>query len=521
MSKNYVSDMSDKGGRRKKRTRRPMALADWFGLACAILLVACSVILYIQLLATNMVPDKLLVLLAAVLLVINALHLVAQLPRWRNKLIKLVCGVLSLVICAGMIYGISAMDSVQSTLLNITGEMSEQDVSYVVVLKDNPAETISDTEEYQFGILSQGDATNTSALMDAIAEGLNITPATTSFDAITDLVDALYAQEVDTIVLNEGYISLMENMDEYADFSQRTRIIYEFTTLREVEPIEPNPAITKEPFVVYCSGIDSRYTDVNITSLSDVNILAVVNPETHQILLINTPRDYYVPMVSEPYAGMRDKLTHAGMIGVEESMKVLSNLYDVEAKYYIRVNFLGLKDIVDALGGIEVVSPEAFTTVPMYIIPTVSTRSYSFDAGPITLSGIEAVAFSRERKAFEDGDVQRGKNQMTVIKGIVNKATSPQILKSYDEVLKAVEGHFLTNMPYEDISALVRMQLRDMSGWNITSYTVSGYADYQPCASYGSTPLWVMWPEEADMSTAQTLIQQVLNGEVPTPPAKD
>ena len=520
MSKNYVSDMSDKGGRRKKRTRRPMALADWFGLACAILLVACSVILYIQLLATNMVPDKLLVLLAAVLLVINALHLVAQLPRWRNKLIKLVCGVLSLVICAGMIYGISAMDSVQSTLLNITGEMSEQDVSYVVVMKDNPAETISDTEEYQFGILSQGDATNTSALMDAIAEGLNITPATTSFDAITDLVDALYAQEVDTIVLNEGYISLMENMDEYADFSQRTRIIYEFTTLREVEPIKPNPAITKEPFIIYCSGIDTRGKNVNVTSLSDVNIIAVVHPETHQVLLINTPRDYYVPMVSEPYTGMLDKLTHAGMVGVEESMKVLSQLYDVEANYYIRVNFLGLKDIVDALGGIEVVSPKAFTTVSMYI-PGYNYDTYSFEAGTIQLTGVEAVAFSRERKSFDDGDNQRGKNQMAVIKGIVDKATSPQILKSYDEVLKAVEGHFLTNMPYEDISALVRMQLRDMSGWNITSYAVSGYGDMQPCASFGSEPLWVMQPEQADVDTAKAMIQQVLNGEVPTPPAKD
>jgi len=441
-----------------------------------------------------------------------------QIPRWRTKTLKLVIGALSLIICGGMVYGITAMDSVQSTLLNVTGEMSEKDISYVIVLADDPAESISDTEDYNFGILSHGDTLNTTALMDAISDGLEIEPVTTSFDAVTDLVDALYAKQVDAIVLNEGYISLMENMSAYADFSDRTRSIYEYTTLREVEPIEPNPAITTEPFVVYCSGIDTRGKSVNVSSLSDVNIMAVVHPETHQILLINTPRDYYVPLVSSPYTGQYDKLTHAGMIGVEESMKVLSKLYDVEAKYYVRVNFMGVMDIVDALGGIQVVSPKEFTTVAMKI-PTAGTKTYSFDEGLIELTGVEAVAFSRERYAFSDGDNQRGKNQMAVIKGILDKATSPQILKSYDDVLKAVEGHILTNMPYEDISALVKMQLKDMSGWNITSYAVTGYGDMNICASMPSMNLWVMQPDEDTVDAAKAMIQQVLNGEVPTLPA--
>ena len=506
------------GSERKAKVRRPMALADWFGLACSILLIACSAILAIQLHATNMVPGKLMTLLVVVLVVLNALHLAVQIPRWRTKLPKLILGGIALILCGGMVYGITAMDSVQSTLLNVTGEMSEQDVSYVIVLKDDPAETIADAEEYNFGILAHGDSLNTTSLMDAISDGLEIEPLTTSFDTVTGLVDALYAQQVNAIVLNEGYISLMENMSDYADFSDRTRIIYEYTTMREVEPIEPNPAITKEPFVVYCSGIDTRSKSVNVSSLSDVNILAVVHPETHQILLINTPRDYYVPLVSSPYTGEYDKLTHAGMIGVEESMKVLANLYDVDAKYYVRVNFMGVMDIVDALGGIEVVSPKAFTTVAMKI-PTAGTQSYSFEEGLIELNGVEAVAFSRERKAFGDGDNQRGKNQMAVIKGIVDKATSPQILKTYDKVLKAVEGHVLTNMPYEDISALVKMQLKDMSSWDITSYAVSGYGDMQPCASMPGWDLWVMQPDDDTVDAAKTMIQQVLNGEVPTPPA--
>lgn len=320
-------------------------------------------------------------------------------------------------------------------------------------------------------------------------------------------------------MLNEGYIALLKNMEQYADFSDRTRILYEFTTESDVEAIEPNPLITREPFVVYCSGIDSRYTDVSITSLSDVNILAVVNPESHQILLLNTPRDYYVPMVSEPYAGERDKLTHAGARGISESMAVLSQLYGIEATYYIRVNFTGLIDIVDALGGVDVISPMDFTTRSMQIVTGGSYRPYSFTEGLNHLSGEEALAFSRERYAFADGDNQRGKNQMAVIRGIVNKATSAQILSSYNDVLNAVEGCFITNMPYEDISALVKMQLRDMSGWDITTYAVSGAGDYQLCASTGSQELWVMWPDDEMIATAKSLIQQVVNGEVPTPPA--
>ena len=236
------------------------------------------------------------------------------------------------------------------------------------------------------------------------------------------------------------------------------------------------------------------------------------------MLLLNTPRDYFVPLISEPYTGMRDKLTHAGSISIEESMKVLCQLYGVEPSYYMRVNFTGLVDIVDALGGIEVVSEHAFYTVPL----SVDDRNeipYYFSEGVNELTGIEALAFCRERQHLEDGDEQRGRNQMAVIKGIVNKATSPAILSSYDELLQAVEGCFITNMPYEDMSALVKMQLKDMSGWDITTYAVSGDPDYQECATMPGWDLWVMWPDEDDINTAKTLVQQVWNGEAPTLPA--
>ena len=515
--------------RREKRTeavsnssaRRPMTILDWFGLSCLILLAACSVILFLQLLGTEMLPQQLLLILIGALLVINVLHAIVQLPRRKNKLSKLIVGILALVLSGAMIYSVSAADSVQSALINISGKLVEEEVTYVVVRADDDAADIGDAVGYTYGTLSRADVKNTTALMEAVKSGMGELE-NTSYDSVTDLVDALLAGDVDAIMLNEGYIAMVSRIEEYADFSDKTRILYEFTTERAVETIAPNPAITREPFVVYCSGIDARDNDVAVNSLSDVNILAVVNPKSKQILLLNTPRDYYVPLVSEPYAGMRDKLTHAGSLGIEESMKVLGQLYGVDATYYARINFLGLVDIVDALGGIEVTSPIAFTTTGMNIREGGYSDYYyySFEEGVTHIDGYEALACARERESFDGGDEQRGKNQMSVIEGIVDKATSSQILSSYNDVLKAVEGCFITNMPYEDISALVKMQLRDMSSWNITTYSVSGEADFMTCATMGSWELWVMWPDEDMVDAAKAMAQQVINGEIPTPPAE-
>ena len=497
--------------------KRPWGLADWFGLAVLILLVACSAMLYVRLVATDMVTENILDTLLYGLIAVNVVFLPFLLIRWRRAGVKIAFSVLALIAAAGMIYGITAADTLQKALVSISGKQVEEEITYIYVHKDN-RDDMGDAMEYNFGALMDADVENTTALVAKISEGLGGDVKYTSFDSVPLLVQALYDNQVDAIILNQGYIALLEEIEEYADFSERTRVFYEFTTKREVEPIQPNPAITREPFVIYCSGIDSRSTNLNIKSLSDVNIMAVVHPETRQILLLNTPRDYYLPLVSAPYAGKKDKLTHAGAIGVEESMLVLSQLYGVEASYYARVNFRGLVDIVDALGGVEVESEYTFTTVPLSVNDK-NEKRYTFQKGINQVDGNAALAFCRERKNLPGGDNQRGKNQMALIKAIVSKATSPQILSSYDELLLAVEGCFLTNMPYEDMSALVKMQLKDMSSWNITTYAVSGSGDMQVCATMPGMNLWVMQPNQSQVDTAKALVQQVLNGEVPTLPA--
>ena len=264
--------------------------------------------------------------------------------------------------------------------------------------------------------------------------------------------------------------------------------------------------ITKEPFVIYLSGVDTR-GELTEKARSDVNILAVVNPQTKQVALINTPRDYYVDLAG---TNSKDKLTHAGLYGVETSMATLGNLYGVNVDQYLRINFAGFISIIDAVGGVDVYSDQAFTSVgsPGYYDPT------TFAEGWNHLDGKSALAFARERHAFASGDIQRGINQMKVIDAMMNKIKSPTVLMSFSKLMDAVSDCFVTSLSQEQISALVRMQLASLSDWDIQSYTVTGTSGKSSqCYSAKGQSLYVMKPDENSVNQAKELVASVLGGE--------
>ena len=264
--------------------------------------------------------------------------------------------------------------------------------------------------------------------------------------------------------------------------------------------------ITKEPFVIYLSGVDTR-GELTEKARSDVNILAAVNPVTKRVVLINTPRDYYVDLAG---TSDKDKLTHAGLYGVETSMETLGNLYGVNVDHYIRINFAGFISIIDALGGVDVYSDQAFTSVgsPGYYDPTAFVEGWNH------LDGKAALAFARERHAFASGDIQRGINQMKVIDAMLNKIKSPALLMGFSKIMDAASDCFVTDFSQDQISALVRMQLSDFANWDIQSYTVTGSSGTSTqCYSAKGQKLYVMKPDEASVSKAKEMIATVLGGE--------
>ena len=501
--------------RRIRRTK-----VDWFGIIMMFVLLVCSLAIFARLMATKMLTTTNLVLIMAALLVVNGLHIFVQLPLRRNKLGKLICGVLAVLLSAGMIYGTVAAGAVQSALSKISGIMVEKQVTAVIVMKEDEATDLGDTKGYRFGILADRDTENTRQILAAMEKSMGKVE-TTAYDTPAEMADALYDDEVQALILNEGYIPLLTEQENYRDFSDRTKIIYEYITEHEITAIKPTGSITKQPFVVYCSGSDERDSDINAKTRSDVNILAVVNPKTRQILLINTPRDYYLPLA---FNGEMDKLTHAGLYGIQESMAVLDNLYGTKTSYYGRVNFWGLIDIVDALGGIDVYSDYSFTT-SAGDVAGYGYRTYSYTEGWNHLDGLEALMFARERYSFSDGDNQRGRNQMKVVQAIIEKAASPSVLANYQDLLKAMSDNCLTNISYDQITSLVQMMQKEGFSWNIQTMSArEGSGDtFQYCYSAPGDPLYVMPPDYEYINTIKSVVDQVMNGEeivIPSEPTE-
>jgi LCP family protein required for cell wall assembly len=237
---------------------------------------------------------------------------------------------------------------------------------------------------------------------------------------------------------------------------------------------------------------------VSAVSRSDVNIMAVVNTETKQIQLINTPRDYYVELPNSH--GVKDKLTHAGLYGVDNSIGTLEMLYDVDIDYFVRMNFSGFEAIIDSVGGIDVYSEYDFTVEPIK----------HYVKGMNHLTGLEALAFARERHAFANGDLQRGKNQMAVITAILDKMMSLELLYNYADVLEAVEGTFQTNFTSDEIYTLVKKVLVSPGDWTIDSFAVTGSGSKSTTYSMPNTKTYVMNPNESDVENVRCLIKEVL-----------
>ena len=484
-----------------------------------IALLAISLVFFTRLTSSGFLANRVLFLIMLALIVVNAVNVIVQFPLRENKLGKLICGAVAVILSVVMLWTMVGVSSAESALSRITGKLVETEVIAVVVRADDPAQKLSDTVGYTYGYLDNLDQENTSSMLQHLQEQLGeLTPNPCA--SITELADDLYSSRVGAVFMNTGFLRLLEYSEDYADFFEKTRIIYEYRISREViSPTETGNI--SEPFIIYCNGIDSRSNDITASGNSDVNILAVVNPQSREILLLNTPRDYYVPLHMN---GKYDKLTHAGNYGIDESIGTLSDLYNVKVPYYVRLNFFGLVDVVDAIGGVDVESPKEFTTVSMEI-PNESgkleNRSFTFPAGPVHLNGREALAFSRERKAFASGDNQRGQNQMTVIKGIIDKATSPAVLSRYQSLIKAVTDAFVTNVSYDDVASLVKNQQKDTRPWHVSTYAVTGPGGSDYCYSWPNQQLYVTRQDPDSVAFAKTLIQQVLNGERPDLPDQD
>ena len=434
------------------------------------------------------IPLKYIVALIVLCLFLLAYEVFSQMTDKTYIVGRVLCALICFFYIGGGYYCVNTYSAIDE----MAGQQVKVDEISCIVLKDDPAQSIYDTKDYTFGILAANDRENTNKALAEVQAAIGKEPATIEYQDNDTLIDALYAKDVKVIVINEANRSPIE--EYYKTFSDDTRVLNTHKVETVIQEDEKLDDITKTPFNVYLSGIDV-YGSIKATSRSDVNVIVTVNPNTKQILLTSTPRDYYVPLTVSN--GIPDKLTHAGIHGVDCSIGTLENLYGIDIDYYVRVNFTSVRKIVDLLGGVKVYSDYDFT----------SDWGPSFKKGYNQVNGKQALAFCRERHHFANGDYQRGRDHQHMIEAILNKAMSPDILPNYADLLKTASKNFQTNMSTKEITALAKMQLNDMSQWTIK---YAGQGASKTTYSYQSRKLYVCVPDYNSVAKITKRINKVL-----------
>lgn len=441
-------------------------------------------------------------------------------PSIGRRVRRIIAIVLAIALGLGSVAAAYMANELGTTVSKVTEkDDTTSAVVGVYVMKNDNAKSIEDAKDYTFGVMREFDSANTEAAVSKLSEELGKEISTTEFASVTDTAHGLYESEVGAMLINEEYISLLTDTEDYQDFESETRLLYEITVKQsdlanssstdssddeestDTSSVENAVSdVTAKPFLIYLSGSDTR-SQVLDTSRSDTNILMAVNPETKQILLLNTPRDYYI--ANPAGGGALDKLTHCGLYGIDNSIKALEDLYDTDVNYYAQINFTGFEKLIDAIGGITVNVPEDFTA-----------GGYTFTKGSNTLDGEQALVFARERYSFASGDNQRGKDQMEVIRATIEKITTgTTILTHYSEIMDSLQDMFVTSMDNDEISSLVRMQLADGASWDVCQFAVTGTGGSEYTYSMPNAKAYVMYPNDTQVEAGKAALEKILSGE--------
>ncbi|MCI8667366.1 MAG: LCP family protein [Dorea sp.] len=444
---------------------------------------------------SGMIPGKFLLIAVIVLLALLGVTFILlgeafgfQFSGAKGNIVGAAVSILSgLIMGIGIIY----LAKADAVLKNVGGATYKTDNMIVVVKNEDPAKKIEDAKNYRFGIQTVLDQDNNALMVKDIEDKVGREIKLIENETIIEEAKALLSGRIEAAIYNEAYGSVIEEAVE--GYSDQVRVLYQYGIETEIETEETN---IEKAFNIYISGIDVAGS-ISTNSRSDVNIIMTVNPATKKILLTTTPRDYYVqiPGVS---GEARDKLTHAGIYGVDRSMATLENIYDIDISYFARVNFTSLITIVDALGGVNVESEYEF-----------EAGGYSFKKGMNHLNGEQALAFARERYSFKDGDNQRGKNQEAILKAILERIMFPDILFQANEILDNVADCVETNMTRDEMVKFINMQLSERAAWEIETTAATGSGDKQACFSSGSQLLYVMWPDEAVVSDISRKMKKI------------
>lgn len=476
----------------KKKNKRVTTISRLiFGM-----LLLLSIVFFGTIILLNVIPKKYLLPIIFSYILYLFISFVCQ-CKLKNKVeIKYFFDFISCILLAIVSFGIFYMYKTMNFMDIIGAKNYELENYYIISLKDS-YDDIKDVDSKLIGSYSNTD--NYIKALNDLDKKINFKEK--HYDNFEEASLALLNGDIDALFMSQTHKDMAD--EQISNFNNSVEVLYTISIKIPSKVVIKNVDVTEDPFNIYISGIDV-YGDIASLSRSDVNMIVTVNPKTHEVLLTSIPRDYYVQLHNT--TGYKDKLTHAGTYGIDMSIATIEDLLDISINYYIRVNFTTLISMVDSIGGIDVYSDASFTAY--------TNKSCKYKVGTNHLNGKCALAFTRERYAYKEGDRHRVENQQAVITAIMNKTLSSKILVTkYTNILKSLGSSFQTNMPQEQIYSLVNMQLDNMPNWDISNYSLDGTDGRNYTYSYSGSKLYVMNPDYTTVVKARELINKLMESE--------
>lgn len=479
----------------------------------SVVLVISSFYLLYQVIRLNVLPSKFLFPLTIGVVVLDAIFVLLLVYFNKNLVSKIICVVLTLLVCAASCFGGYYISKTHSVLSNITTVSKHaKNTMSVIVKESSDIQNKSQLNGVSVGSLRLNEQGSKKALKELSKDGIVLNQ--TEYDSLSALLEAFYNGQVDSIIINESSRSQILDMEAYSNFDSNTRVVYQSSyKVKNNDSATSVSDITSKPFNVLISGSDTR-GGFDENGRSDVIMVATVNPKSHTILLTSIPRDFYVTTACDEgdgcMQGALDKITHTGIHGTNTTKRTVEQLLGIEINYTFKVGFDTVTDLVDALGGVDVNVEPGYATNTFAALP-----GFSVHEGVNHLNGEQALAFARERYSYTEGDRQRTKNQQQVLMGIVREATKPSVITNYAAIMDSMANTFSTTMSNDEITDLIKYQLNNNPTWNMEQYMVDGTGDTLMCAELGDAA-YVMIPDQSTVKLAKDKISAVLAGKSST-----
>lgn len=454
-----------------------------------------SIILLVGVNKLDILPTRYFVIAASAVVIIN---LLISLLLWlKNIILRIIGIILSVLLITVSIIGTTYINETNHFLdTSFNNNVVERTSYNVVVLKDSPYNKIEDLTDKTLGYLKEEKDS-----ISKLEESVSI--LSTQYEDLYELYEKLLNGEIDSIMIDEAYLDVLK--EDYPDIDEKIKVIYTFDleTIIEKKPTTQEEELVR-PINIFISGSDSRSDNISNKSRSDVNMIVTINPNTHTMLLTSIPRDYYVQVHGQ--TGLKDKLTHAGIHGMEISTKTVEDLFDIEIDYTIKIGMNAVPAVVDLVGGIEIYSDTTFNSFHL--------QGWVVQKGMNKMDGKKALAYARERYAYASGDRHRIQNQQQVLEAVLEKVLADKtILLKYDELLTSLGNLYRTDIPRDLITEFVKEQIDTMPKWEFETQWVNGTGASMNTNTAPSFKSYVMIPYDDDVKNASIKIKEVLSAE--------